>query len=103
MEKVIDGKHYSSRNAEEIGSRKKGIQGDFDRVRETLYRTENGRYFLQGYGGARSKYAKKNKHGDLMDGSDLIALSDEEALSWAERHLDGAKVKDEFEDMVEPA
>jgi len=50
----------------------------------------NGEYFLLGYGNCESKYAlhpnQKSKYGI---GSDIIPLSDSEAIEWMIKHSRG--------------
>lgn len=58
MKAIIEGKRYNTETATEIAYYSWGSYSDFEHVEETLYRTENGAWFLVGGGGPKSTYAK---------------------------------------------
>ena len=59
MKKIIRGRQYDTEKAQRIGSWDNGHSGnDLDYTAETLYRKRPGEYFLEGCGGARSRYAE---------------------------------------------
>ena len=104
MKQVINSKLYDTESAEELASYSNHKpKSDFDYVREVLYKTDAGQYFLHADGGAASKHAEKV--GNLTTpNEELIPMSDEEALSWCEeRQIDGEMVIEEFEDIIEKA
>ena len=105
MKKIIDGKIYDTEKDETrlIGKHWNGYPvNDFKHCREELYCTENGNYFLYGEGGAMSRYAESC--GDMMtDGSDIIRLTQAEALQWAEQHLSSSDIIEEFEEQLQQA
>ncbi len=106
MKRVIDGLTYNTETATEIGSNGSIMgpdSGDFHAWGETLYRTKKGRYFLHGEGGAMTKYARKVDSNTTSGGAEIIPLSKEEALEWAEQNLDGEIVEAEFGDMIDEA
>ena len=86
MQKLIDGKLYDTDDAEKVASYSTGgSMSDFGYYREALYRTPNGNWFLHGEGHARTKYGSTTPDGMRGWGSDIIALTDEEAFRWCER------------------
>lgn len=104
MKRVINGKLYNTETATDIASYSNGLSTrDFGHIRETLYRTDNGNYFVFGRGGPKTKYA--NHSGNGTSGSkEIIPKTDEEALQWCEkRDIDGETVVDEFSDLVDQA
>lgn len=103
MTKVILGKRYNTETAEVIGSFDNGIGvNDFNHLRETLYRTKKGAYFLYGAGGANSRYSEGN--GNSRWGSSLIiSFTKDDAFKWCQRSADGSEWEEHFSDMIEEA
>ena len=87
MKKIIRGRTYNTEKAQRIGSWNNGHGGgDLDYMVETLYRKRTGEYFLEGCGGARSRYAEID--GNMMaSGCRIVPLSFDQARNWAEEHL----------------
>lgn len=105
MKKIIDGLLYDTEadNVEPIASAESTHQrGDFAWWDEWLYRTENGRFFLHGEGGPRSKYAKAFA-GGASGSEDIRALSEDEAYDWMERHASAHRTVAVFPDRVQEA
>ena len=100
MIRVIDRRRYNTDKAEIIGEWTNGhYRSDFHFCAETLQRTINGNYFIYCRGGALSAYAESC--GNMTGaGERIVPLSRDEALDWAERHLDGETVAEEFRDSV---
>ncbi len=100
MIKVIDGKRYNTDTAIKIGGDWNGLSvSDFNYCAETLYQTKKGQYFLEGDGGAATRYSKSN--GNTSYGScDIVLLSPEDALAWASTHLDETELT-HFDHMIE--
>ena len=88
MKQIIDGKRYDTRTATEVADFWNGLgAGDFASLQETLYRTPRGRWFLVGHGGAQTRYAESS--GNTVYGSSrIIALTENEARAFCERHAD---------------
>jgi hypothetical protein len=87
MQKIINGLLYDTEEAEHIAHYGNGRStSDFDWLEETLYQTANGRFFLAGEGGARTQYATSVSTNTWSGGSDILAMSDDEAKAWLERH-----------------
>lgn len=80
MRQVIDGKIYDTEKAVLITVYQFNTTGDMNWVREELYRTPNGRFFLYGNGGGMTEYAEKS--GAVMK---LATLSEEDVITWVER------------------
>jgi len=86
MKRVIDGKLYNTETAVELVNWNNGLgSNDFNSCDETLYRTKNGNYFLQGDGGAMTQWCKSNGK-ETWGSSSLVALTAQEALEWLEDH-----------------
>ena len=60
MKKVICKVEYDTENATLVEKHTFGQFGDADGYEESLYVTENGKYFLYVNGGAESKYPEEN-------------------------------------------
>ncbi|MBP3428206.1 MAG: hypothetical protein J6M47_08095 [Clostridia bacterium] len=59
MKKIICKVEYDTETAELIEKRTNGAFGDPAGYEETLYKTEGGKFFLYGFGGETSPYAKE--------------------------------------------
>ena len=97
MRQVIDGKVYNTETATMIGQYSNGLgRSDFHYEWENLYVTKKGRFFLDGEGGAMTKYSEPC--GNMTGGgASIIALTKEEALMWCEQHLDADEFCQYFE------
>ena len=60
MKKVICKVEYDTENAELIAKFTSGNFGDADGYEESLYKTENGKFFLYVNGGEESPYKKED-------------------------------------------
>ena len=60
MKKIICKVEYDTENAELIGKFTSGEFGDAAGYEESLYKTEDGAYFLYVNGGEKSKYPKED-------------------------------------------
>lgn len=99
MKQVIDGMKYDTATAEQIARYENTSDTrDTKYLRETLYRTPNGRFFIAGKGGAETKYSEPAAGGGLTGGSEIRTMSEESALSWCEKKkIDAEIIADEFE------
>lgn len=103
MKKVIDGLLYNTEESEKITtySNNKG-RSDFYFVREHLYQTENGRYFLHCEGGAATTYSKSV--GNASTGSQTIKpLEESDVIDWLEKHNKVRVLEDRFQDHLQKA
>ncbi len=104
MKQVINGLVYNTETAEHIAGRSQYVPSDFNYVEESLYKTQNGRYFLAGEGGAMSKYHTQVEQNSWGPGAGIIPLTKSEALDWCETHNIGADIiEKEFAELLEEA
>jgi hypothetical protein len=102
MTKTINGKRYNTETATEIGHFNNGYYyNDFYHYSETLYKTNKGNYFLYGSGNAMSKYSCSVGNNGRGGSSDIIPLTESEALEWAEEKDQDAV--DHFSHLLEEA
>jgi len=94
MKKVIEGALYNTATAKEIGHWRNGSDG-FNWCKETLFRTKAGKYFLDGEGGANSKYSSQSGN-TWYDGERIIPVTPSAAAIWAEEHLDADEYAEIF-------
>lgn len=74
MKKIICKVEYDTENAELVKKNTFGNFGDADGYEESLYKRENGTFFLYVNGGAESKYPKE----------DIKRISKDKAKAWLE-------------------
>lgn len=105
MKDIIDGKLYDTESAEQIASWKNtGDTGDLRYVKEALYKTESGAYFVYGTGGAMSKYSKSVGSSETAGSSEIKPFDEEKSYQWCEDNGIAADIiLDEFEEYVEQA
>lgn len=102
MKKIIDGKVYNTKTAEEISCDSFSTPGDFHYYCETLHRTKNGNYFFHGTGGAMSHYAQSLGNNTTGGGSRIWIVSEEKAVDWLAKN-DPEKALELFPDHFEEA
>ena len=98
MKKIIRGKRYDTETAKEVGYDSYGEPGSFQFWGESLYRKSTGEFFLYGYGGSMTKYARQTGENNWSGGDKIIPLSIEAAQEWAEIHMDA----DDYEKVFGP-
>jgi len=104
MKKILDGVRYDTEKAVEIGTASYSNPGDFQNWEATLYVTpKSKRFFIAGTGGPMSRFAQSAGVNQWTGGSDLIPMSKEDALAWAEANLDPEELEEHFSDMIEDA
>ena len=90
MKKVINGTLCNTETAKLLGSfENECYPGDTGYIREALYRTKSGAYFLHAVGGAGTRYAQQTEPNHWRSGERITLLDLESAQKWAEEHLDG--------------
>lgn len=88
MKKVINGRMYNTETAVSLGEWSNGRgRRDFRGVEETLYRKRSGEYFIGGWGGSMTEYARPAYGGGTCGGEKIFPLTYEAAREWAEKHL----------------
>jgi hypothetical protein len=104
MKKIINGAKYDTNTAKELGNWDNNeLYGDFNYCEETLYRTKSGKYFLHGEGGAMSIYSESCGNNSRSGGEEIIPMSREAAMRWAEEHLSGDEYETIFGEVEEAA
>ncbi|MDZ7759931.1 MAG: hypothetical protein U5L00_06710 [Desulfovermiculus sp.] len=109
MKKIIDGVRYDSSKAIKVGEYDNLGSGadsrsDFNYWEAVLYRTpRSGRFFIVGEGGPQTRFSQSAGQNSWTGGDDLIPMSKQEALQWAERYLEPAEIEEHFSDMIEDA
>lgn len=109
MKKIVNGLRYDTSKATAIGSYDNVGDGcdsasDFRYWEATLYVTpRSGRYFLAGEGGAMSRFSQSAGQNSWRGGSDIIPLTKDEAMEWAQQYLDTRTVEEYFADAIEDA
>jgi len=109
MKKIINGKRYDTSKAVEVGECNNIGEGadsvtDFKFWSATLYRTpRSGQYFLRGEGGPMSRFSQSAGQNCWKSGEDIIPMTKQEAMEWAEQHLSPTKIEEEFGDIIEDA
>jgi len=98
MRAIINRKRYDTDTATKIAFWSNGASyGDFNRCEESLYQTKGGAFFLCGEGGGLSKYACSIEGGRASgSGSEIIPLTQPEALDWCEEHDQGDAIEEHF-------
>lgn len=102
MKQIINGKMYNTETAQEIGCGSNGMNLDnLWFVEETLYRKQNGEFFLDGHGGPLSRYSRPNGSFSRCGARELVPLGAEEAKAWVERHCPVEVYIETFGDVAE--
>lgn len=85
MKKIINGKKYDTNTAECVGEFENSCnRGDFNFVRELLYKKKTGEFFIYGYGGANSKWQESCGQNSRSSGEGIEPLTIDEAKTWVE-------------------
>jgi hypothetical protein len=98
MKAVIDGKVYNTDTATLIGEASSRVgRNDFRWFSECLYQTKKGAFFLAGEGGPMSRWAEEDGN-TTYGGSDVVVLTEAEALAWCEENdVDADEIAERFE------
>ena len=81
MKKIVEGKRYDTETATLIG--------------------EYG--FVAGTGGPKTRYSVQVEQNSWSGSSDIYPLTNDEALEWAQAHLEPEEVEAEFASMIADA
>lgn len=102
MKKIISGRIYDTDTATKLGAWWSSSDvRDFSHVEETLYRKRTGEFFLYGYGGPMSKYARAEGQNSWTGGERIMPMSWDEARAWAEEHLGAEEYIAAFGEVTE--
>jgi hypothetical protein len=103
MKRVIDRMVYNTETAELVYEFSNGLSfSDFNALREKLYLTKKGNWFLHYHGGANTKYAEKSGQWS-GEGMGIVPFGYEEALEWLEKHEATEMIEKHFGDELEEA
>ena len=84
--KIINGKRYDTEISTRIADCGASCaRTDFHWWKETLYRTPQGRFFLEGTGGPMTRWARTVGQ-NSPDVGGIRALTDDEARAWVEKY-----------------
>lgn len=105
MKAIINGLRYDTENARLIGETSHGEStSDFNYWKAGLYKTpRSGRFFLAGYGGPMTRYARSIGNNTSSGGEKIDPMTKEEALKWAEEYLDPDEIEAAFADDIQDA
>lgn len=104
MKAIIGGYRYDTDTAQYLGEAESTVdRGNFHWWRESLYKTKNGRYFLDGEGGALSHYQEPYGTNGHTGGGKITPMNGEEAMHWAEKHGLVSLLEQEFSDFLKDA
>jgi hypothetical protein len=103
MKAIIKGKRYDTEKAAEVADEWNGHAKESAKyLRETIYLTKSGNWFLHGAGGSSTKYAVEYGHFG-RSGQKLIPLSVTEAKQWLEEHNKVEAVEEHFGSSITDA
>ncbi|MCH2216477.1 MAG: hypothetical protein MK076_00105 [Flavobacteriales bacterium] len=101
MKVIIERKSYNTETATKIAEWDNGrYRNDFSAIEETLYKTKKGQYFLHGWGGAATSYAKTFGNSS-SEGESIKLLSENEAIDWLSLHGKVDEIEMYFGDCIE--
>ena len=105
MKSIINGTRYDTEKAIEIGSASANCPcSDFGYWESRLYKTpKSGRYFLAGWGGPMTRYARSLGNNSSGGGEKIDPMTEAEALAWAEQYLEVDEVEAAFAHLIEEA
>jgi len=101
MKKIINGKVYDTKTAEDLGGWDRDRADRLNYIGEWLYRKRTGEFFLYGYGGALTKYAVSCGNNSWGGSEQIIPLSWDAARQWAEENLDAEEYEAIFGEVIE--
>lgn len=103
MKQIINGLRYDTATATEVANYRYSNRTDFHGIEETLYRTEKGNFFLHGWGGAATSYARPTGNNGMTGGESITPKSDTEALAWLESKGKAEAIEQYFPEHIEDA
>jgi hypothetical protein len=104
MIQIIDGRRYNTETATQVYAYSNGVgSNDFQYLRETLYRTPKGSWFIHYDGGAMTQYARSCGRNSRCGDSGLKAMTPDQAYAWLELHFQTDAIEEYFADRVQDA
>lgn len=86
MKKIINSRKYDTETAIMLCHFAREPKERFYRYSETLYRKQNGEFFLYGEGGPASRYGLQIRYCQWRSGRKIIPLSYSDALEWVRKN-----------------
>jgi len=98
IKRIKDGKIYDTYSAIEVARFWNGLSpNDFRYVREMLYKTKKGAWFLHGCGGAMTQWSESCGN-SIIGGGNITPMTADEALKWCEESsIDAGIIEANFE------
>lgn len=97
MRSRVNGKMYDTKRSKLLIEYTNGLYpDDFNYVGEDLYITPEGKYFLDGEGGAFTRYAVHVGRGWMRGAEKIIPISEDEAKEWAKDRVTKEKYEEIF-------
>lgn len=102
MKKIIRGLMYNTETAKEMGWWNNGYsRNDFSYEEEHLFKKRTGEFFIYGWGGPKSKYARATGLNSWTGDSDITPITYEEAQKWAKEKLSADEYESIFGEVTE--
>ena len=102
MKKIIRGLVYNTESAKEVADWSNSFPvNDFNYEEQHLYRKRTGEFFIYGWGGPKSQYARATGLNSWTGGSAITPISYDEAKQWAEEKLSADKYESSFGEVTE--
>ena len=103
MKHIVNSKRYDTEAATFVAEHFNGYgRNDFKFLRERLYVTKNGNWFLHGEGGPFTEYA--DSYGNSKsEGERIKEFTPEQALGWLTSHNQTEAIEKYFADRIEEA
>ncbi|MHC5373571.1 hypothetical protein ACYSNU_07180 [Enterococcus sp. LJL120] len=97
MEKIIEGKIYSTETAILIADWSYGYRNDAKYIHEELYLSKKGQWFIFGEGESSSDYGLQVATGTFSSSEKLYLVDEEDAKDFLEEHGDADIYQKYFE------
>ncbi|MFD1362777.1 hypothetical protein [Lentibacillus salinarum] len=103
MKKIIEGKRYNTETATEIYDWSRGIPGDFNYRRKTLYHTKKGAWFIHHVGGPNTDMAVAVWDNSFSGSEDIEPIGEDEAFEFLQKYDGIEALEKHFGDQVTDA
>jgi len=103
MRRVINGKVYDTETATRVDYYQFSGGNDFRYMREDLYVTKKGNWFIEYEGGPMSKYVVDAGNGSRCGSDGIKALTANEAYDWLEKNECTNAIEEYFSKNIEEA
>lgn len=104
MREVRNGKLYDTDTATLVAAWANGDDAsNFDHCREELYISPGGNWFIEGWGGARSRYGERYSDGSYGSGGRIRPITAERAMRWLEKRQETEALMAYFGNAIDMA